>query len=201
MNVGILGGSFSPITLGHIDLAKLVVRYTNINRVWFTPCYKHRFDKVMLQPETRVKMCELVCEDFENFHTSEYEIQRKLTGSTYEFMLQLLKTYDRTNMKFSLIIGMDNANDIESWHNYKNLIEMVSFIVFPRMGIPEDSNIDWYKKRPHIYLHECQPIKISSTKVRDYIQSGEYDIADKYLHPAVFKFIKQKNLYTLKEVG
>lgn len=194
MNIGILGGAFNPVTLGHLDVAQYVIDKTDINRVWFTPCNKHRYSKTMLSPDIRLKMCNIVCDDYENIHTSDYEIRHKLTGSSSDFFAKLLDTYDMTNLRFSLIIGMDNANDIDGWHKYKELIQTVRFIVVPRMGIIPKPN-GWYLERPHIYLSEYNPIEISSTEIRNCLCLGKFSVAEQYLHPGVFEFIKQNRLY------
>ena len=64
MNIGILGGSFDPITCGHIDLAKYVLNSQyNIDQIWLLPCYKSLTGKKLQDSIHRLNMCELAIQN------------------------------------------------------------------------------------------------------------------------------------------
>lgn len=198
ISIGVFGGSFDPITIGHIEVANYILDHTPIKYILLVPCYSHRFGKVMSPSNVRLKMCKLVCKDFYNIKISNFEIKNKLSGSTYEFMIKFKQKYKDENFNFFNIIGMDNANDFMLWHNYDELINSFQFIVVPRKGLEQSNDINWYLKGNHIFLDKCNVTDISSTKVRDYLNRGEFDIVEKYLYPSVFEFIKRKKLYHKK---
>ena len=110
--------------------------------------------------------------------------------------------------KFSMVIGLDNANTFDKWVNYEELERLMSFVVIPRKGYTRDENVDWYLKYPHIYLNnENKIIEISSTEVRDklyhfYTDTKEhkysYDDFLKYLNKDVLDYILEHELYKNK---
>lgn len=196
--VGILGGAFDPITKGHIQIAHFVLDNTDIDEIWVVPCYSHIFDKKMASPEDRLKMCEVAVKDEPNIKVSDLDIQYQAT-CTVVFVNNLLKGHPwlPDKYEFSYIIGMDNANTFDKWIEADKLKTMIRFIVVPRQGIKEDSNVQWYKKKPHIYLKADKPIdKTSSTQIRELIQEGEFGNVFNLLNHDVYKYaVMKENLY------
>src|SRR4030043_1589263 len=162
-SIGVFGGSFDPITIGHLEVAQYILDNTFIKYILLTPCYSHSFGKKISSPIIRLKMCKLVCKYFYNIKISNFEIKNKLSGSTYEFMIKFKQKYKDENFNFFNIIGMDNANDFMLWHNYDELINSFQFIVVPRNGVERNNDIDWYLQGNHIFLDKCNVTDISST--------------------------------------
>ena len=157
----ILGGAFNPVTKGHIAIANAVINENICDKVLMMPCYSHMFEKKMVNPNKRLKMCEIAIESQEhrdivayNYEIYFAEAFGKMHYSTYELMLHLTKVADH---KFSLIIGMDNANNFHKWANYEELMNLVRFIVVTRAGVPRNENVNWYMKSPHTFLGEVRP--------------------------------------------
>ena len=146
MNIALLGGSFNPITKAHINLAKYVLNSTlNINEVWLLPCYSSYYNKNLVDSIHRINMCNLATENEPNYNIkiSDFEIKNKIKGSTADVLKELYKNYDH-NFKF--IIGMDNANNIFQWSDYKTTLNLIPFIVVDR--------IEFKKPDDEWYLHE-----------------------------------------------
>lgn len=169
IKVGILGGAFNPVTIGHIKLAKFVIGQGVVDQVWLTPCYKHRYGKDMVDANHRLAMCKIATATDSTIGVSDIEIEYRLTGETYKLINKLQsnaitnKIYD-----FSVIIGQDNANTFDQWYKHEELAKMVRFIVVPRKGIETEQ--DWYKSFPHLFLGMDTDIpKISSTEVREHL--------------------------------
>jgi len=95
---------------------------------------------------------------------------------------------------FSLVIGMDNANAIDKWFQYQDLINLIRFIVVPRKGEVRDTKIDWYLKSPHVYLDVNIP-RVSSTEVRDAVKQENRTFLNSNLQLEVLQYIDKQGLY------
>ena len=194
INVAILGGAFNPIHKSHIDVAKSVLdNCKQINEVWITPCFTHKYNKDMVSSEHRLNMCKLASNVDGRIKVFDYEIKNQLSGETYNFVKRLKTETELTEKyKFSMVIGLDNANTFDKWVNYEELEKLMSFVVIPRKGYTRDENVDWYLKYPHIYLNnENKIIEISSTEVRDMFKSFYNDTTPKYKYHDFLKFLNK----------
>ena len=202
--IGILGGSFDPITRGHIDLARFVLSRADLNEIWIMPCNDHRLKNSLVSPNHRLDMGNIACQYFANIRVSDYEIKHELDGSVYNLFDHLFKDRGMMYFDFSFIIGTDNVLNFGEWKNSENLKKMARFITVPRQGVNVPLYIDWYKKSPHIYLDEKDPIiEVSSTEIRRLL--GEWrnealspekikELSFK-IDPLVLSYINMNNLY------
>lgn len=204
--IALFGGAFNPIQIGHIEVAKFVLKIARVDEVWLVPAYGHMYGKQMVSGTKRLQMCELASKEYPNIKVFDYEIKHGLKGETYKFIKKLLadKFYD--NFEFFLVIGQDNANDFELWYNSEHLKNMIPFIIVPRKGVDEDENVTWYKEKPHIYLNKETDIpELCSTDVRqqleDYWSDVEGDLKPlkKMLNEEVLNFILDNKLYKVYE--
>lgn len=203
--VAILGGAFDPITLGHIQVAKLILNHSKVfDEVFIMPCYQHIYNKKMVSPEHRLEMCNLAAKIDGRIKVFDYEIVNKLRGETYNLAKRLLedKKYEG-QYSFSFIIGLDNANTFDQWVNYQELERLVRFVVVPRTGEKQKKGVNWYLKPPHIFIEPDEPlIEMSSTAVRECLESSVFrtDISPIYAHnkgldKSVLEYIKLNGLY------
>jgi len=203
--IGILGGAFSPPTKGHISLAQKVLSENLVDHIWISPCYSHAYSKEMISPEQRIHMCGIAEKKDSIITVSSFEIYNKIEGGTLAF-IKKLRELDPFNpnldlafkIKLYMIIGLDNANTIDKWINYKELIETVPFIVVSRKGITRDINVDWYMKEPHKFLDAVDIPETSSTEVRNIISNSGYNKLGKLmelLDKDVLDYIIENNLY------
>lgn len=167
--VAILGGAFDPITLGHIQVAQLILNQSmTFDEVYLMPCYNHIFNKKMVSPEHRLEMCRIAAQVDGRIKVFDYEIANKFSGETYNLAKRLFedKEYKDTH-SFSFVIGLDNANSFDTWVNYEELERLARFVVVPRTGEKPKKGVNWYLKPPHIFLEPDEPLmEMSSTKVR-----------------------------------
>lgn len=197
-NIAILGGAFNPIHLGHIQLAQFVLNAAKIyDEVWLMPAYNHKDGKEMVSPEHRLAMCELAAKVDKRIKVFDYEIQNKLAGETYYFIKklktekQLLEKY-----RFAMILGIDNANNFDTWVNFEELEKMAKFIVVKRKGVERNYDVDWYLQKPHVFLNcETPIIDVSSTQIREMITNTNFHGIDQYMDENVLKYIKENNIY------
>ena len=202
VKVAILGGAFNPITLGHIQSAQFILNTSKqFDEVWLMPSYHHMYNKDMVSSEHRLNMCKLASKVDGRIKVFDYEIKNELSGETYNFVKRLKTETELTEKyKFSMVIGLDNANTFDKWVNYEELEKLMSFVVIPRKGYTRDENVDWYLKYPHIYLNnENKIIEISSTEVRNMFKSFYNDTTPKYKYDDFLKFLNKDVLdYILK---
>lgn len=195
--VAILGGAFNPIHKGHIQIAQFVLNVSKqFDEVWLMPANNHMYNKDMVSPEHRLKMCEIASKVDNRIKVFDYEIRNKLKGETYYFFKRLKEEKELTeNFQFAMIIGLDNANTFDKWVNYKDLERLAKFVVVPREGITRDLNVNWYLQKPHIFLNNENPIMdVSSTLIRQLLIDKSSEVLN-YLDKDVYNYIIENDLY------
>lgn len=195
-NVALLGGGLDPISLHHEKLAETVESNTGMP-TWIMPCYGHLFAKGsrLTAPHHRLNMVKLTAK-YRNdnlFVPFDWEIEHKHAGSMYETVAQLKERYP--NVAFHIVIGMDNANVIETkWDRGNLLIQENPFIVFEREGV--EPTAEWFRSPPHRLFP--MGYDLSSTAIREAIQTGNHAFAEQHLNPAVWEYIRTNGLYGYK---
>jgi len=199
--IGLLGVTADPPTLGHIEIAEFVLQANiGIDEVWIMPCYSHTFEKEMKSPEDRLEMCHIACKDQTNIKVFDFEISNKIHGITYNVLEKLLADdFITSNYSVKMIIGQDNANILHKWQNHEKLINLISFIVVPRIGFQFEEDSTWCRSSPHIFLGDhANPIPgTSSTEARNILKTipRDYKKLEQLIDKNVLKFIEEKNLY------
>jgi nicotinate-nucleotide adenylyltransferase len=198
--IGLLGGAFDPITIGHLKLADYLMGNNILDEVWIFPCNVSYSGKEMASIEMRLQMCSEAINDFgnDNIKLCDFEIKNNLVGTFIEIIGKFLENYGDENVQYYFIIGMDNANKIDKWEKFDELLKLISFVVIPREGYTEKKEFDWYKKEPHIYIDMYESNLISSTNVRDKIKKSNVDDKIPHLSDSVKKFIYSNGLYKWK---
>ena len=193
MNIAILGGSFDPITIGHIDICNYVLESDhNIDAIWILPIYKSMSGKKLSNGLHRIEMIKLACSNNPKIILCDFEIKYKLNDTSGENIKKLINKYPLNN--FSYIIGMDVANNAEKWNDFQYQLNIIPFIVIPRDGIVQTSK--WFNNYPHKYI-ENNKIKIhktSSTKFKNLYQNNNKNCCE-IINKTVFDYIIINNLY------
>lgn len=197
--IALLGGSYNPITLGHIQLAQYVLNTSkSFDEVWIMPNYNSITGKDIQSFEHRFNMCKLAAKVDGRIKIFDYEQQKQLAGETYHLVKTLLADKDYDNYNFSFIIGLDNANVFDTWYNYNDLERLIRFVIVPRKGYKPLYNA-WYLKEPHIFLNgndeDINIMEVSSTFVRDKIKNNDTSDILNYINKDVYQYIIDNNLY------
>ncbi len=190
MKIGVLGGTFDPVHNAHIAIANEAVKQLLLDEVIFIPAWSapHKTDNLSAIGRAchRLKMLELVLEDYDNFFVSDIEIKRKGISYTYDTLEELKKTYDNRAELF-LLIGSDNYLIFDKWRNFEKIHEVSTVVVYKRPGsCPSEI-------KPPFKVLEGKELEITSTLIREKVANGE---SVSQLVPAkVEDYIITNNLY------
>ena len=190
MKIGIFGGSFNPVHVGHAILANYISQYTDIDEVWFmvSPQNPLKDSSNYIADEDRLKMVKMVCDKCPNVKVSDFEFSLPLPSYTINTLEQLARQYP--NNSFKLIIGSDNLAIFEKWKDSEKIINHFGLIVYPRKGydikyIGNKSNIE--------ILHDAPEVEVSSTFIREGINSGQN--MSFFMPDDVYEYIIKHSLY------
>lgn len=193
MKVAILGGAFNPPHLGHLLVAKQMLEFTKSKQVWLMPCFRHTFQKQLVDSSHRLKM--VYCLVNKNIKCSELEIKHRLSGDTIDTMGFLSRLYPQHDFVF--VIGSDNLPYFKKWGRWEKLILKYQFFVFPRPGFKyslKKYGLDNPKYKFKLIKNSLlAKSDISSTLIRKRLEAG---LSIDYLLPEKVKsYIKKNSLY------
>lgn len=193
MKIAVLGGSYNPPHLGHLLIAKQILKYNIVDEIWLTPCYRHTFLKDLAPAKNRVTMTKMLTN--KKIKYCSEEIDNKLSGETIELMELLGKKYPQH--QFVFIIGSDNLAGLKKWGQWEKLISNYKFLIFKRPGF--STNLDYYGlNNPNYRLQTIKHrrltvLDVSSTAVREAIKKNLP--LNRLVPKKVDKYIKKNNLY------
>jgi nicotinate-nucleotide adenylyltransferase len=187
--VGILGGTFDPIHIGHLITSYEVLKKRNLEKIIFVPCNISplKIDLKITEDFHRLNMLNLAVEEFPSFEVCDYEIRKGDVSYTYDTLVELKKTYD--NME--LIIGFDNLAVFEKWNRPDDIFQLAKVVVMKREidCIPTTRN----KYFDSAILLDTILVDISSTEIRERIRN-KLPI-DSLVPNKVKEYISQNGLY------
>ncbi len=188
-SIGILGGTFNPIHLGHLITAQILLEKRNLEKIIFIPCNisPHKIEKEQVEPFHRLKMVQLAIEKNKKFTCDDYEIKKGDISYTLNTLEYLNKKFDN----LELIIGYDNLLTFDKWHKPNDILKIAKLIVMERTiekGV--NPNHKYFDKAIFV---KTPTIEISSTQIRERIRKNLS--VDFMLPQNVTEYIKQNNLY------
>lgn len=187
--IGILGGSFNPVHIGHLMLANYLRQFTGLDAVWLTlsPLNPLKADSTELISDIhRLKMLSLATSGVDGIGTCDIELSMPRPSYTINTLDLLNRRYPRRS--FKLIIGSDNYRIFDRWRDGDRIKRDYGLIVYPRPGYPV----------PNLYedgvdVIDAPQSNLSSTFIRRAIARG-YDM-NYFLHHDVYRYIKENGLY------
>ncbi|MBR1646765.1 MAG: nicotinate-nucleotide adenylyltransferase [Selenomonadaceae bacterium] len=196
--IGIMGGTFDPIHLGHLATAEFVRESFSLDEILFIPAARppHKLARHVTDEIHRLAMTTLATRSNKFFTVSDMEIKRTGLSYTLDTMDELHKKFGATTELF-FIIGADSLSDLSKWHEAKKLVERSHFIATTRPGVDVDFSATekffGTAASEHIHRVTTPAIEISSTQIRQRVKSGR---SIKYLVPeAVEEYILREGLY------
>jgi len=186
MRVGILGGTFDPIHIGHLIAASSVYEALNLDSIVFMPAGDpwQKRNRELSSGEHRLEMVKLATIDDDRFQASDIEISR--SGPTYA--IDTVREWKRLNPADELfwIVGSDALSGIPSWHEWEAFVNEVTIVSVNRIG--QSATVDF-----DVVSVEMPEVRISATELRDKFTNK---LDTKYLVPQkVSDYISDQGLY------
>lgn len=199
ITLGIMGGTFDPIHIGHLITAEEARQQFKLDHVIFIPAGNppHKEQRHVTPAEHRYLMTMLAVVDNPYFTVSRLEIDNEQPSYTIDTVRRFFQIY-KQGLKLFFITGADAILDIKTWKDYEELLETCSFIAATRPGYPfhKLKNIfgsSFSEITQKIHLLEIPAMAISSTYIRQRIAQGK---TIKYLTPEpVEQYIYKNRLY------
>ena len=191
MRLGIMGGTFDPVHIGHLLLARAMLERLPLSRVLFIPAADppHKVsDPPLAAAGDRLAMVDRAIAPFPQFETSNIELDRPGKSYTIDTLIDLRGQYPDDEM--FLIIGADNVSQLSSWHEPHAILEQCTVVAGSRVtdDIDADPNLVG-----QLQLVETPIVEISSTMIRQRLRDGH---PIRYMVPeTVESYIVENGLY------
>jgi len=208
VKIGLFGGTFNPIHMGHLALAENVTNSFGLDKMFLIPSRipPHKTGNI-IDPEKRLEMVGMVADMLgERFALSDYEIATEGVSYTLKTLIHFREMFPDDEIFFSC--GTDIFATIGSWYEYDQLFDYVNFIVVSRSMVSFGKMLESVPEKLHdrviienqyageksgkIILYEMPPVDISSTEIREVLEAS-YRKAN--LPEVVYEYISEKGLY------
>jgi len=166
--IGIYGGAFDPIHIGHLITAQVVKEMRNLSKIIFIPSYisPHKINVPLSEAEHRLNMLMLAVKGVPYFDYSEIELEREGISYTIDTLRELRKKYEH----LELIVGYDNIFKFDSWKEPNEILKLAKLVVLRRkLNIPRGKQNKHYRAAVFV---KTPFIQISGSVIRKRVQEG-----------------------------
>ena len=200
MRIGLLGGTFDPIHVGHLLLAESCREQLRLDEVWFVPAAvpPHKQSQTLSPAAARVEMLKLAIGGHEAFRVSEIELARGGVSYTVETLEAVHR--ERPEAELFLLLGADSLVDLPTWRDPRRICELAIPATVGRPGSPppnysllaefvEPARLAEFER----HQVEMPAVGISSRDLRQRVAEGR---SIRYQVPrAVERYIETAGLY------
>ena len=204
--IGVFGGTFDPVHNGHVLTISELLEKLPFEKILVIPNFQppHR-ESPQVSYKHRYEMASLAFKDIPKTEVDSREYLRE--GPSYAIKTVKEVMSEEEGARVVMIVGSDSFVDIHSWYKWKELINMVDFVILKRPDRPLSKNkkaqnlvsSEWFKKdlfedgQLNIFEIEVTPLKISSSSIRENIAKGKK--IDHLVNTLVEEYIKEHGLY------
>lgn len=170
LKVGIMGGTFNPIHIGHLITADYIKENLNLDKIAFVPTGNPPHKQIKnIKNKQRYEMVLLSIKDNSDFFLLDFELKNKNKTYTIDSLKFLNEKYKEA--EFYFIVGADSIVEIETWKDYKNLFSLSKFVASTRPGVNfefYDAKINELNEKFNNQIIKISPplLDISSTNIR-----------------------------------
>ena len=216
--IAIYGGTFDPVHLGHLEVARKVCELFDIDQLLFVPATvaPHKLASDVTPAIHRHAMLVLATQDERCFYVSTFEIEAPNRRYTVDTLAHFAARAGEAEELFFLM-GADSWSEVTTWREWERLLDMVNHIVVTRPGYEIDPQILPAQLRERVVdlrgtldqsklisEHEGKGIfitnivmrDVSSTDIRSAVKDNKFDQLNELVSPAVKQYIKKYELYS-----
>jgi nicotinate-nucleotide adenylyltransferase len=193
MRLGVFGGSFDPVHIGHLILAAVMADETRLDRVLFIPARiaPHKQDLEHASGEHRFEMLRLAVADYPGFSASDLELRREGVSFTADTLRVLHAAPESRDADLYLLMGMDTLLDLPNWHQPDDVARLARFLVAKRPD--HNANLAEDRFLRNATIVHTPSIGISSSEIRARVREGK---SIRFWVPGpVERFIFERGLY------
>jgi nicotinate-nucleotide adenylyltransferase len=194
--IALYGGAFDPFTTSHEKVVSHLLGTDVVDAVWLLPTFTHSYAKKMTSFEHRMAIGSIMAARFncttEKVVICDFESTYETGGQTYPSLVKFLEQYGKSNLQFYFVIGLDNAITIHAWDDWDKLIQLLPFIVFPRVGSETSIQSAWFLSPPHVFLSDFVANDGSATQARQELKEKR---TSSLVSPDILEYIHKHNLY------
>ncbi len=196
--IGIMGGSFDPIHMGHLMMSEYVRSELDLDEVLFMPTGNPPHKQIgILEAEKRLEMVKIAIADNPHFTVSDLEVQKKGISYSVDTVLELKALHPED--EFYFLIGSDLLPQLKSWKRFDELATEIEFVLSIRPGFDTITKEDMVHEiadlkedyGARVTVIETPLYEISSTQIRQRIRD----------HRSVRYLVKQEVISKIEEAG
>jgi nicotinate-nucleotide adenylyltransferase len=195
--LGLLGGSFDPIHVGHLIVAESLAFHLELDHVVFLPAAHppHKSGQALAPTRARLEMIRRSIDGASGFSVSAIDLDRPGPSYTSE-MLDEIRQRSSHETELYFLMGMDSLRDFPTWHLPGKIAELAQLGVARRPGVDVsriDIELQVPEARGKIHITSVPLIDISSSNIRDRVRlKRPYRF---HVTPAVADYIAEQRLY------
>jgi nicotinate-nucleotide adenylyltransferase len=196
--IGVLGGTFDPIHIGHLAVTQDAAYRLSLDRVLFVPnrIPPHKQRQHVSDVHHRLAMVELGVADNRQFAVSQLELERPGPSYTLDTMREL-KARHGTRADLFFLVGCDALTQLHTWHQPQQLLDEFKLAIMNR---PLETSIDWSELEARfpgigeqVTVVDVPHLLVSGIGIRERVQRGEP--IEYYVVPPVRRYIAEHGLY------
>jgi nicotinate-nucleotide adenylyltransferase len=189
MKLGLFGGSFNPVHLGHLLVAQAAIEELGLDKLFFIPAAQSPFktENKITPAEIRLQLLRLALAGKTNCEVDEQEIRRGGVSYTIETLRAYAKKFPAAQLFY--LIGADNVAKLNEWRAADELATLAEFVAIPRPGEPAAE----FPKPFRGKILKGFPVEISSSQIRARVKANLP--VENLVPPFVAEAIRRAQLY------
>jgi nicotinate-nucleotide adenylyltransferase len=187
--IGLFGGSFDPVHLGHQLVAQAACEEAGLQRLYFIPAAQSPFKPgtVATPPAERMRLLRLALAGKANYEIDDQEIRRGGVSYSIDTVREYAKRFPQAQLFY--LIGADHVPSLGKWREAEEMARLVEFVVIPRPGQPDPAFAAPFRGR----TLKGFPLGVSASEIRARVKAGLP--IDHLVAPAVAEAIRNYRLY------
>lgn len=198
MRLGVFGGTFDPIHLGHLSIARNAFKQLSLDQILFVPAKAPQLREgkdPIGTPYQRYEMVRLAIDDIPEFFVSDIELRRPGPSYMVDTIKELSDCFSSTQIELYLILGSDLLDRFHQWHQYQVILEACTLAIYARPGYSttvESSEIIGIGSL-RMEVIEGPGFSYSGTKIRESLRNGALDVQG--FLSEIGEYIEMENIY------